>query len=64
MSRYMGSRTEGQPPPHVPKTTNGRPPHKTNTYVNLKPSEQRNTAGQRRIRRADAMLARRIEEGE
>ena len=51
MSRYMGSRTAGQPPPHIKKTAGGRPPAKANKYANLKPSEQRNTAGQKRVRR-------------
>jgi hypothetical protein len=54
MSRYMGSNVNGPIPPHVPKTKTGRPTHRSNKYANLKPSEQRNTSGQRRVRQKEA----------
>jgi hypothetical protein len=54
MSRFMGSRTADQPPPHIKKTAGGRPPVKANKYTNVRPSEQRNTAGQKRVRREKA----------
>jgi hypothetical protein len=54
MSRFMGSRVAGQPPPHITKTAGGRPPVRPNRYANPRPSEQRNMAGQRRVRREKA----------
>jgi hypothetical protein len=52
MSRYMGCRVAGNPPPHIKKHKTGEPRMRFNKYGNLKPSEQKNTSGQRRVRRA------------
>ena len=57
MSTRSGSQIAGSIPPHIPKTKTGRPAHRTNKYAKLKPSDQRNTAGQRRKRLADAWHA-------
>lgn len=51
MSTRTGSRTAGPIPPYIPKTKNGRPAYRPNKYANLRPSEQANTSGQRRVRR-------------
>ena len=57
MSRYMGSDVHGEPPPHLPKTTNGysRRRFKNPRYPKGVPvAEQKNTSGQRRVRRQQA----------
>jgi len=51
MSTQNGSRIAGPIPPHIKKTTNGTPRHRPNKYADMKPSEQKNTSGQRRARR-------------
>jgi len=53
MSLYMGSRVAGFPPPHVKKTKSGGPRPRPNKYADVKPSGQKNTSGQRRVRRAE-----------
>lgn len=57
MSRNNGGHNMmayGPIPPHIKKHADGRPPNRPNKYANLRPSEQRNTSGQRRVKREEA----------